>query len=180
MTRRRRRPKKSYRLRRWILVDADSKESSQGDGDGSVHRTKCANSLHACCVSPHLSSMERSSAPSNQRRKRGGGWGGKRERVGWVGRTTVRGRMTRRCWSEVGGNYHNGGNRCIRHTLGHPSTSARPTYERLEIFDFLVSKDLMVVKSAYFSISSVRVISSCANEVINRGRVFTGGARSRY
>ena len=64
---------------------------------------------------------------------------------------------------------------------GHPSTSAaRPTYERLEIFDFLVSKVCMVVKSAWFSISSVRVISSCANEVINRGRVFTGGARSRY
>ena len=79
----------------------------------------------------------------------------------------------------MGGNYHNGGNRCIRHTLGHPSTTARPTYERLEIFDFLVSKVWMVVK-AWFSISSVRVISSCANEVINRGRVFTGGARSRY
>ena len=88
--------------------------------------------------------------------------------------------MTRRCWSEVGCNYHNGGNRCIRHTLGHPSTSARPTYERLEIFGFLVSKFLMLVKSAWFSISSVGVIASCANEVINRGRVFTGGARSRY
>ena len=75
---------------------------------------------------------------------------------------------------------HNGGNRCICHTFGHPSTFARPIYERLEIFDFLVSKVWMVVRSAWFGISSLRVISSCANEVINRGRVFTEGARSRY